>query len=106
VVLADQEGSIVVRVVSGITPAGGVVATTTRATTSGETFYDGTKPGSWLPDTATGALGIVWFPDVPLANKPPTTAQIGLGVPLGAPPVTVTAVVENAAITFVTKEIQ
>jgi hypothetical protein len=105
VVLADQEGSIVVRVVNGVNPAVGVKATTTRPTTNGETFYDGSTPLNWLPDTVTGALGIVWFPDVPLANTPPTTALIGLGVPLGAPPVTAAAAVENGAITFVTKDI-
>jgi len=106
VVLADQEGSIVVRVVSGVKPAAGVRATTTRPTTNGETFYDGSTPLNWLADTVTGSLGVVWFPDVPLANTPPTTARIGLSIFGGAPPVTVNASVENGAITFVTKDIQ
>jgi hypothetical protein len=106
VVLVDQQGSIVVRAVSGVDPAVGVKATTTVPTTSGETFYDGSTPTNWIADTATGAFGIVWFADVPLANKPPTTALIGLGVPGGSLPVTVSANVENAAITFVTQDIK
>jgi hypothetical protein len=106
VLLADQEGSVVVRVVSGVKPAAGIGATTTRPTTNGETFYDGSAKLSWNPDTVTGVLGVVWFPDVPLANTPPTTALLGLVVPARATPVTASALVENGAITFVTKDIQ
>jgi hypothetical protein len=105
VVIPDQQGSIVVRVLSGGRPASGVKATTTRPTTNGETFYDGSTPLNWATDTTTGSFGVVWFPGVPLANTPPTTAKIGLSV-LGGPTVTTTATLENQAITFVTSDIQ
>jgi hypothetical protein len=104
VVIPDQQGSIVVRVLSGGLPASGVNATTTRATTNGETFYDGSTPLNWATNTTTGLFGVVWFPGVPLANTPPTTAQIGLSV-LGGPTVTTTATLENLSITFVTQDI-
>ncbi len=103
--LADQQGSIVVRVLSGGTPAAGVTATTTRPTSNGDTFYDGSTPINWATNTTTGPFGVVWFPGVPLANTPPTQAQIGLSVLGGPPPVTTTATVENLSITFVTRDI-
>jgi len=102
--IPDQQGSIVVRVLSGGIAASGVAATTTLPATNG-TFYDGSTPLNWA-STTTGSFGVVWFPGVALANRPPTTAQIGLSVLGGPPPVTTTATVENLSITFVTRDLK
>jgi hypothetical protein len=102
--LTDQQGSIVVRVVRGVTPVAGVTATSTPVTNR-LAFYDGAGLLDWDNDmNGTGPAGVVWFPDVPLAVSPPTLATLTL-TPQGGTPVTATAAVENQAITFVTQDL-
>lgn len=101
----DQEGSIVVRVVSGVTPVANVSATSTLAASL--TLYDSNNSAlDWneSPVGRTAAAGVVWFPDVPLAVVPPTLTTITL-TPQGGTPVGTLVTVENQAITFVTKDL-
>lgn len=103
--VADQQGSIVVRVVRGVTPAVNVSATSTVP--GSVTLYDSNNSLlDWNESSvgATGAAGVVWFPDVSLSVRPPTLATITL-TPQGGTPVSTPAVVENQTITFVTKEV-
>ena len=104
VTLADQQGSIVVRVVSGLAPVAGVTATSTPASNR-LALYDGNSATLWTENRAgTGPGGIVWFADVPLAATGPTFATIAL-TPRGRSPVPAVPV-ENQAITFVTYDVQ
>jgi hypothetical protein len=106
--ILSQQGSIVVRVVSGVTPAPNVSATSTVA--GSLTLYDSNNSAlDWneSPSGSTGAGGIVWFPGVPLSVHPPTVATITLIAQSGTPvSVTTMATVEDQVITFVTQDIQ
>jgi hypothetical protein len=104
VTLQDLEGSVVVRVVSGLAAVTGVTATSTPASNR-LALYDGGDATIWKENVATGAKGMVWFADVPLARTPPTTASISL-IQQGGRTVKTAATVENQAITFVTADIQ
>jgi hypothetical protein len=104
VVLSDQQGSIVVRVVKGVAAVQNVTAVSNPATAD-LAFYDDTSVLDWRSDlVGTGPAGVVWLPDVPLAATPPTQATITL-TPPGASPTSITALVENQAITFVTADL-
>jgi hypothetical protein len=104
VTLADQQGSVVVRVVKGVAAVQNVTAVSNPATAD-LAFYDSTSALDWRSDLiGTGPAGVVWLPDLPLAATPPTQATITL-TPSGASPTSITAVVENQAITFVTADL-
>jgi hypothetical protein len=104
VTLADQQGSIVVRVVKGVAAVQNVTAVSNPATAD-LAFYDSTTALDWRSDLiGTGPAGVVWLPDLPLAATPPTQATITL-TPSGASPTSITAVVENQTITFVTADL-
>jgi hypothetical protein len=100
VLLQDQQGSIFVRVVSGTTPVSGVAATSNPAANN-LAFYDSNDPLRW--DTIhTESFGIAWFPGVPVLPAPATVVLS----PPGASAVTISATVENQAITFVTRDLR
>jgi hypothetical protein len=104
VTLIDQEGSIVVRVVRGVGAVQNVTAVSNPATTD-LAFYDDRNVLDWRSDlVGTGPAGVVWLPDVPLAARPPTQATVTL-TPSGASSTSITATVENQAITFVTADL-
>jgi hypothetical protein len=104
VTLADQQGSIVVRVVSGVTPVVGTTATSIPASNR-LALYDGNNATVWTENrTGTGPRGIAWFTDVPLAAIGATLATVTL-TPRGLGPVPAVPV-ENQAITFVTQDTQ
>jgi hypothetical protein len=104
VTLVDQEGSVVVRVLKSRAAVQNVTAVSNPATTD-LAFYDDSSLLDWRSDlVGTGPAGVAWLPDVPLAARPPTQAAITLTPPAGSP-TTVTATVENQAITFVTIEL-
>jgi len=104
VTLADQQGSIVVRVVSGVTPVSGTTATSIPAPPR-LALYDGNNATVWTENrVGTGLRGIAWFADVPLAATGATLATITL-TPRGGSPVPAVPV-ENQAITFVTQDTQ
>jgi hypothetical protein len=98
---ADQQGSVVVRVVRGTSPVAGVAATTTL-NQNNAVFYDGDPRlvNNWVA-TGTGANGVVWFPGLALT---PSTGSVAL-TPLGGSAVQVPVTVENDTITFITKDI-
>jgi len=101
VTLVDQEGSIVVRVVNGVAAVQNVTAVSNPATAD-LAFYDDTSVLDWRSDRlGTGPAGVAWLPDVPLAVTPPTLARVTLTPPTGSPS-SISATVENQAITFVT----
>jgi hypothetical protein len=102
----DQQGAVVVRVVKAGVPLPGVVATSNPAGNR-LALYDSTSLELWNENvTGTGAKGVVWFADVPLAVTPPSTATIALTPPPGRGSVVrAPAPVENGAITFVTVEL-
>lgn len=103
VTLADQQGSIVVRVVSGVVPAVGVTATSVPAPPR-LALYDASSATIWKESGGTGPLGMAWFADVPLAAAGPTFATIAL-TPRGRSAVPAVPV-ENQAITFLTYDLQ
>jgi hypothetical protein len=97
------QGSIVVRVVSGVTAVLAVNATSNPAANN-LAFYDGDSDRIWRNDTnGTGAKGVVWLPGVQLTANP-TNVSVTL-IPQGAPSVTTQVSVEDQAITFVTKDL-
>ncbi|HEX4419897.1 MAG TPA: hypothetical protein VH165_18410 [Kofleriaceae bacterium] len=108
-VVNEQQGSVVVRVLSNGAPVTKVTATSSPAT-AGVALYDGNDSVIWNDGVSgTGARGMVWFPGVPLGNAPPTTATIALTLTGTTPPVTTSVpdvLVEDQAITFVTQDLQ
>jgi hypothetical protein len=105
VILLDQQGAIVVRVVKAGGAATQVVATSNPAGNR-LALYDSNSSDVWNEGVVgTGPKGVVWFADVPLAVMPPSTATIVLTPPGGGSAVRITAPVENQAITFVTVEL-
>lgn len=104
VTLIDQEGSVVVRVLNGVTAVQNVTAVSNPATTD-LALYDDSSLLDWRSDLlGTGPAGVVWLPDLPLAARPSTQATITLTPPAGSP-TSLTATVENQAITFVTTDL-
>jgi hypothetical protein len=108
-VLVDQ-GSVVVRAVSGATPAPQVtVAVTTLpldVALADAVFYDSDASKDVWNQTATQSSGVVWLPLVPLSATPsPTTSgTITLARQTGGT-VTTTATILSAWITFLTTDI-
>lgn len=99
----EGQGSVVVRVVSGVEPAAGVTATSTLVSDNVIPRYD--DPASlldWREVGPTDRFGVVWFPGVQVTTTP---AQITLRPPTGTP-VTLRASVVEQAITFVTQDLQ
>jgi hypothetical protein len=107
VVLQDQQGSIVVRVVKAGVAATQVVATSNPAGNRLALYDSSASSLDWNENlVGTGTRGVVWFADVPLAVTPPSTAMVALTPPAGSGSVVTTTVpVENGAITFVTVEL-
>ena len=101
-VLNDQEGSVFVRVVSGLAPVSGVIATSNPPLDQGTVLYDSNDQLRW-DINHTEAFGAAWFPAMPLL---PTPAKITLQPPLAAVPVTTDVVIENQSITFITVDLQ
>ena len=102
IVLVDQQGSAVVRVVQGTAPVTGAQVSAPIA--QPPILYDASNPTTWN-QTQTGAFGVAWLPVIPLAVSPPTTATVTIAPGGGAAAVRVAAPIENLAITFVTKDI-
>lgn len=97
-------GSVVARVVNGLAPASGVVATTTL-TSSGVAvgaLYDTSNADIWGQNASTQTNGIVWFPGVDVT----TTGTITLAPPAPAKSVPIQVSVEENSITFVTQDIR
>jgi hypothetical protein len=110
VMVLDQQGSVVVRVVSGVTPVANVKATSSVASSvtlydTGNTSTDRRLDWNDSPTGGTGPAGAVWFPDVPLAVRPPTLTTITL-TPQSGTSVFTPVAVENQTITFVTKNFE
>jgi hypothetical protein len=96
--LGDQEGSVVMRVLSGTTRVSALQIDPDRPV-----LYDGADADTWdTTQTQTGPLGVVWFPGVSLTFNPATITLI----PQGGTAVTTTATIENQAITFLTQDLQ
>jgi len=108
-VLADQ-GSVVVRVMSGATPAAQVTVTATTlaldVALADAVFYDSDNSKDVWNQTQTQSSGVVWLPLVPLSATPsPTTSgTITLARQTGGT-VTTTATILSAWITFLTTDI-
>ncbi len=104
--VTELQGSIVVRVRNGIAPVVGVVGTS-NPTANNLAFYDTT--GRLVFDNndlaGTGADGIVWFPGISLANRPPTVVTVTL-TPPGRTAVSTQVTIEDQAITFVTVDLR
>jgi len=106
-----DEGSVVVRVVSGGAPIPHVtVASTTLAlevAVKDAAFYDDDRSQDVWNQTDTQSGGVVWIPVVALSPSPPTTGTITLARQDGATVTTVTtaATVESQWITFLTMNV-
>lgn len=103
VTLSDQQGSIIVRVVSSLAPVVGATAMSVPAS-SRLALYDASSAMLWKESGGTGPRGVVWFADVPLAASGSTFATIALSPP-GRRPVPAVPV-ENQAITFLSYDVQ
>jgi len=102
-ILAEGQGSVVVRVVRGVAPASGVAATSNLVSANTVPLYDADNSAlDWRQIGPTQSAGIVWFPGV---NVTTTPAPITL-TPMVGKPVTLSASVETGAITFVTQDLQ
>jgi hypothetical protein len=103
--VTQLQGSIVVRVRNGVAPVVDVTATSNPAANN-LAFYDGVAPLDWDNDVAgTGAEGVVWFPGLPLANRPPTLVTVTLSPP-GKTQVSTQVTIDDQAITFVTMDLR
>lgn len=106
-VIADQ-GSVVVRVVSGVTPAPHVAVTSTTLTLDvvlpDAVFYDSDRSADTWNQTETESNGVVWLPLVPLSPSPPTAGTITL-TRSGGGSLTTTATILSNWITFLTTDI-
>lgn len=101
-ILAETQGSVLARVVSGVSPVANVAATSTLVSDNAIPLYD-TKDGLiWSVTGPTLANGTIWFPGV---NVTTTAARITF-TPQGGTPVTAPVNVEDQAITFITQDIQ
>lgn len=103
-----DEGSVVVRAVSGFAPVAQVtVLSTTLAlevAVKDAAFYDDDRSQDVWNQTATQSGGVVWLPVVPPSPSPPTSGTITLARP-GGGSATATATVESQWITFLTMDI-
>jgi hypothetical protein len=101
-ILAEGQGSVLARVVSGVSPVANVAATSTLVSGNVIPLYD-TKDGLiWSVTGPTLANGALWFPGV---NVTTTPARITF-TPQGGAPVSMLVGVEDQAITFVTRDVQ
>jgi hypothetical protein len=103
-----DQGSVVVRAVSGATPAAQVsVAATTLtldAALPDAVFYDSDASKDVWNRTETQSSGVAWLPLVPLSASPPTSGTITLTRQNGGS-VTTTATILSNWITFLTVDI-
>jgi hypothetical protein len=106
VVLAPElQGSIVLRVVSGVTAVAAVNATSDPVANN-LAFYDRGSLLDWdNGNTGTGTAGIVWLPGIQMPATP-TTVTVSLRPQGSTVAVTTQVVVEDHAITFATKDLQ
>jgi len=108
-VIADQ-GSIVVRAVSGAAPAAQVAVVATTLTLDvalpDAVFYDRDTSKDLWNQTATQSNGVAWLPLVPLSPSPsPTTSGTLTLARQGGGSVTTTATILSNWITFLTTDI-
>jgi len=108
-VIADQ-GSVVMRAVSGATPAAQVTVAATTLTLDvalrDAVFYDSNASGDLWNQTETQSSGVVWLPLVPLSASPsPTTSGTITLTRQNGGTVTTTATILSAWITFLTTDI-
>jgi hypothetical protein len=100
--LAEGQGSVVVRTVTGAAPAPGVSATTTLVTANVIPLYDAdTSPTDWRELGPTQTHGVLWFPGV---NDTTTPARVTL-TRIGGTPVVMSVNVEEQTITFLTQDV-
>jgi len=101
-ILAEGQGSVFVRAVSGAVPASGVSATSNLVTGNVVPRYDAdTSATDWRELGPTQADGVMWFPGVQVTTTP---AQITL-TRNGGTPVKLSVNVEDQTITFVTQDV-
>jgi hypothetical protein len=101
--IAAGQGSVVVRVVNGVSP----VPAATNLTSNGLTavpLYATSDGLAWTLTGPTLASGAVWFPGVDVTSVPGKT--ITLTPQGGAQVITPVDVVEDQAITFVTQDLR
>src|ERR1044071_7460685 len=101
--LAEGQGSVVVRAVTGAAPAVGVSANTTLVSGGSVVpLYDADpSPTDWRELGPTQTHGVLWFPAV---NDTTTPARITL-TRTGGTPVVVSVNVEQQTITFLTQDV-
>jgi len=94
-------GAVFVRVRQAGAPMVAATATISPVQTgTALTFYDDTSASVWAND-ATGAAGVIWFPDMPVGEATVTVTPDGVG----AMPFEVDVTVVAGAITMTTAEI-
>jgi len=94
VTLVAGQGAVVARVVRAGTPVSDATATSSPLAVN-PTFYDGASAATW-ETTATGANGVAWLPGIAAGA---TTISV---TPQGGTATSVTAAVEDLAITYLT----
>lgn len=98
------QGSIVVRIVNGTMPVNSITAAPINGVV--DPRYDDGNAQLWADDVAgTGTAGGVWFAGVPVAT-PAAPVTMTLRRPSPAAAVTAQGLVEDQAITFVTKDLR
>lgn len=100
--LAEGQGSVVARVVSGLAPVAGVKATTTLASNNAIPRYGAKSDTDWSEAPPTQAVGVLWFPGVDVTTSP---ARITFTPAVGTA-VSVAVNVEDLAITFIVQDVQ
>jgi hypothetical protein len=99
--LAEGQGSVLVRVVNGIAPVANVTATTSLVSNNTIPLYDTKDALIWSTTGPTLASGALWFPGVNVTTAPTritVTRQGGVAV-------STEVNVEDQAITFVTQDL-
>lgn len=100
--LAEGQGSVLARVVSGTSPVAGVNATSTLVTGNNIAFYDGNDKLVWGQIGPTQTRGAIWFPGVNVTTTPAaiTFTRQGATTSVQAP-----VTVEDQSITFITQDV-
>jgi hypothetical protein len=98
---AEGQGSVVVRVVSGVAPVANVTATTSLVSNNTIPLYDARDALIWSTTGPTLTNGALWFPGVDVTTAP---ARITV-TPQGGTAVSTEVNVEDQAITFVTQDL-
>jgi hypothetical protein len=102
-VLAEGQGSVFVRAVTGALAESGVSATTTLVTANVLPLYDAdTSATDWREIGPTQSSGVMWFPGVQVTTT--TQARITLSR-VGGTPVNVSVNVEDRVITVLTQDV-